>query len=219
MANAGVPAVEMEAIWNATVKVSRVFAGLGGILLLVAAVLVSAEVVSRKFLTVVYSGSDEIGAYLFAVGTSWSLSYVLVTRGHVRIDALYGVFPLRLRAVFDLVAMILLGLVAYTMVDRGFDLVHTNFVEWNRSNTPLRTPLALPQIPWLLGFGLFFVSIVIAFLRTVLALRRGDYVTANKTAGVASQDEEIESELSDLGIAFDRKPQPDGPARTSGSGR
>ncbi len=201
----------METIWNVTVKVSRIFAGLGGILLLIAAFMVSAEVVSRKFLTVVYSGSDEIGGYLFAVGTTWSLSYVLVTRGHVRIDALYGIFPLRLRAFFDLVALVLLGLVAYTMVDRGLDLTYTNFIEWNMANTPLRTPLALPQIPWLFGLGLFFVSIVIAFLRTVVALRRGDYATANKTAGVASQDEEIESELTDLGIAFDGK--------TAGGGR
>lgn len=208
----------MDALWNVTVKVSRVFAILGGILLLVAAFMVSAEVVSRKFLTVVYSGSDEIGGYLFAVGTTWSLSYVLVTRGHVRIDALYGVFPRRLRATFDLVALVLLGLVAWTMVDRGFDLMHTNFVEWNMANTPLRTPLSLPQIPWLFGLGLFFVSIVIAFIRTVAALRRGDYATANKVAGVASQDEEIESELEDLGIHFDHKGR-DGTVASGGSGR
>jgi TRAP-type mannitol/chloroaromatic compound transport system permease small subunit len=209
----------MEAVWNVTVKVSRIFAVLGGILLLVAAVLVSAEVFSRKFFTVVYSGSAEIGAYLFAVGTTWSLSYVLVTRGHVRIDALYGVFPRRLRAFFDLVAMILLGLVVYTMVDRAYDLMHTNFVEWNMSNTPMRTPLALPQIPWLLGLALFFVTIVIAFIRTVSALSRGDYVTANKTAGVASQDEEIESELTDLGIAFEGKGGGGDAAGPGGSGR
>jgi TRAP-type C4-dicarboxylate transport system permease small subunit len=208
----------METIWNVTVKVSRVFAGLGGVLLLIAAFMVSAEVVSRKFLTVVYSGSDEIGGYLFAVGTTWSLSYVLVTRGHVRIDALYGVFPRRLRAFFDIVALFLLGLVAWTMVDRGFDLMHTNFVEWNRANTPLRTPLALPQIPWLFGLALFFVSIVIAMIRTLIALRRGDYASANQTAGVASQDEEIESELTDLGIAFEHKAG-DGAAAPGGSGR
>jgi TRAP-type C4-dicarboxylate transport system permease small subunit len=208
----------METIWNVTVKVSRIFAGLGGVLLLIAAFMVSAEVVSRKFLTVVYSGSDEIGGYLFAVGTTWSLSYVLVTRGHVRIDALYGVFPRRLRAFFDIVALLLLGLVAWTMVDRGFDLMHTNFVEWNRSNTPLRTPLALPQIPWLFGLGLFFVSIVIAMIRMLIALRRGDYATANQTAGVASQDEEIESELSDLGIAFEHKAGDGGDTAAPGGG-
>jgi TRAP-type C4-dicarboxylate transport system permease small subunit len=196
----------METIWNATTKIARLCACFGGILLLAAAVLVSAEVISRKVLTVVYSGSDEVAAYLFAVGTTWSLAHVLVTRGHVRIDALYGRLSLRVRATLDIVALAVLGIVAYTLLDSGFRLVEGNFVEGNRANTPLRTPLALPQIPWLFGLALFFVSIVVALMRTVAALRRGDYVTANQTAGVVSQDEEIESELAELGIASARRP-------------
>lgn len=195
----------METLWNATSRIARIFACLGGVLLLVAACLVSTEVVSRKLLTVVYSGSDELAAYLFAVGTTWSLAYALVTRGHVRIDALYGRLPLRVRATFDVLALVTLGIVAFTLLDSGFDLVYANYIEGNRANTPLRTPLALPQIPWLFGLGLFFFSIAVALSRTLLALRRGDYVAANQTAGVVSQDEEIEGELAALGIAFGRQ--------------
>lgn len=196
----------MERIWNATAIVSRVFAGLGGVLLLVAAVLVSAEVISRKLLTMVYSGSDELAAYLFAVGTTWSLAHVLVTRGHVRIDALYGHFSVRARAVLDIIALLVLGIVALAMLDRSFDLTHSNFVEWNRSNTPLRTPLSLPQMPWVFGLALFMFSICVALVRASIALARGDLLTVSQTAGVASQDEEIESELASLGIAFGKHP-------------
>jgi TRAP-type C4-dicarboxylate transport system permease small subunit len=194
------PRPPIETVWNATAKVSRVFAWLGGILLLAAAMLVSAEVISRKVLTVVFSGSDELAAYLFAVGTSWSLAHVLVTRGHVRIDALYNKLPPGARAGFDIVALVTLGFVALAMLDRAFDLALSNYLEWNRANTPLRTPLSLPQIPWVFGFALFLFSIGIALLRTAIALRRGDRRTAHQTAGVASQDEEIESELASLGI-------------------
>ena len=206
----------MEKIWNATAKISRVFAGLGGVLLLVAAVLVSVEVVSRKLLSVVYSGSDELAAYLFAVGTTWSLAHVLVTRGHVRIDALYGHLPARIRVILDIVALVVLGVVALAMLDRSFDLVHSNFVEWNRSNTPLRTPLSLPQMPWVFGLALFVFSICVALLRASIALARGDYLTVRQTAGVASQDEEIESELASLGIAFGKH---DDTTKTTGTGR
>ena len=118
----------IDGVWKTTAAVSRTFAWLGGLLLLLAAILVSAEVVSRKLLTVVYSGSDEIAAYLFAVGTTWSLAHVLVTRGHVRIDALYLHFPTRTRAALDLVALVTLGIVAVAMLDRSFDLVHSNYV-------------------------------------------------------------------------------------------
>ena len=44
-------------------------------------------------------------------------------------------------------------------------------------------------------------SICVALARTTLALGRGDYRTAGQTAGVSSQDEEIEGELASLGIA------------------
>jgi TRAP-type C4-dicarboxylate transport system permease small subunit len=200
------PPLPLDGVWKATAAVSRIFAWLGGLLLLLAAILVSAEVVSRKLLTVVYSGSDEIAAYLFAVGTTWSLAHVLVTRGHVRIDALYLHLPARTRAVLDLVALVTLAIVAAAMLDRSFDLVHSNYVEWNRSNTPLRTPLSLPQMPWVFGLALFLFSICVAFLRTSIALARGDLVMVNQTAGVSSQDEEIESELASLGIATGKHP-------------
>jgi len=45
------------------------------------------------FRAFIFSGSDEISGYLFAVGTSWSLAYVLCTRGHIRIDALGLIWP------------------------------------------------------------------------------------------------------------------------------
>jgi hypothetical protein len=95
----------------------------------------------------------------------------------------------------------MLGILALAMLDCGFDLTWSNYVEWNRSNTPLRTPLSLPQLPWLFGLTLFAVSIAVALARSLAALGRGDYHSANQTAGVASQDEEIESELASLGIA------------------
>ncbi len=195
----------MDALWNITARISRLFAMLGGVMLLLAALLVTAEVISRKMLAFVYSGSDEMAAYLFAAGTTWSMAHVLVTRGHVRIDALYGYLPLRARAALDVVALLTLGVLAYVLVDTGFNLVFANLTEWNRANTLLRTPLALPQIPWLLGLTLFLISIVVALLRTVVALAKGDYITAGQTAGIASQDEEIADELAGLGIAFQHR--------------
>lgn len=201
----------MESVWNLTAKVSRAFACLGGVLLLLAAVMVSIEVVSRKLFTMVYSGSDELAAYLFAVGTTWSLAHVLVTRGHVRIDALYRHLPLRARSALDIVALLMLAILALAMLDCGFDLTWSNHVEWNRSNTPLRTPLSLPQWPWLFGLILFAVSIAAALMRSLAALGRGDYHRANQTAGVASQDEEIESELASLGIGKTRTSSPSTP--------
>ncbi|MGE3918740.1 MAG: TRAP transporter small permease subunit, partial [Hyphomicrobiaceae bacterium] len=147
-----------------------------------------------------FSGSDEISGYLFAVGTSWSLSHTLVTRGHVRIDAVYGNLSPAVRAWLDLVALVCLAVFVGALVERAWDVSVTNLIEYNRSNTNLRIPLAWSQLPWMAGIVLFFTTMVVAILRTIGLLLRGDYATVNAIAGASSQDEEIESELKGLGI-------------------
>jgi TRAP-type mannitol/chloroaromatic compound transport system permease small subunit len=178
-------------------------------MLLAAALIVSAEVVLRKGLgtlvgfSFVFSGSDEISAYLFAVGTSWSLAHALITRGHVRIDALYGYFGPRSRALLDLLALIVLGVFLAALLERAWDVASASYFEQVHSNTPLRLPLAWAQIPWLGGFALFALALVLAILRTALALVRGDYATASATSGAITQEEEIEGEIEGLGLGRD----------------
>ena len=216
----------MERVWHGLAALSRAAIVAGAALLFAAAVIVTAEVLIRKaipdFIDLVgwiarspnlgiglklwvrdhltFSGSDEISGYLFAVGTSWSLSHALVTRGHVRIDALYGGLPPAVRAWFDLVALVCLAVFVGALVERAWDVSTTNLIEYNRSNTNLRVPLAWAQLPWMAGIVLFFTTMVVAILRTIGFLARGDYAAVNAIAGASSQDEEIESELKGLGI-------------------
>lgn len=201
----------MELAWRAIAAIARVAVWIGGALLFAAAAIVSAEVVLRKGLGslfgsgFVFSGSDEISAYLFAVGTSLSMAHVLVTRGHVRIDALYGHFGRRTRILLDLLALIVLGIFLAALLERAWDVASTSYVEQIRSNTPLRMPLAWAQLPWFFGFALLGVALVLAVLRTLLALLRGDLATAAATSSAVTQDEEVESELEGLGIGRDRE--------------
>ena len=108
---------------------------------------------------------------------------MLVTRGHVRIDALYGGFSPNVRAVFDLVALAGLAILVVALTDRSWELVSDNLSGWNRSNTPLRVPLPYPQLPWFFGFVLFLLALVVACLRAVIAFVRGDYAKVAATAG------------------------------------
>ena len=203
----------MELAWRAVAAVARVAIWIGGALLFAAAAIVSAEVVLRKGLgtlfgsTFVFSGSDEISSYLFAVGTSLSMAHVLVTRGHVRIDALYGFFSRRTRVLLDLFALVVLGIFVAALLERAWDAAWTSYIEQIRSNTPLRIPLAWAQLPWFGGIALFAVALVLAVLRTLLALLRGDYATASATSSAVTQDEEVESELGGLGIGRDKAGQ------------
>ena len=190
----------MERLWRGASVVALWGAWAGGSMILLAAIVVTVEVVSRKLLAFAFSGSDEIAAYLFAVGTSWSLAHVLVTRGHVRIDVLYGTLSARSKAAFDLVAIVGLAILVFAIFDRAGQIFLDNLVSEARSNTPLRIPLAWPQAPWFAGFALFLVVTLLAFLRSVRALVRGDLATVSATIGVPSQDEEVQGELGALGI-------------------
>ena len=207
----------MDLAWRAVSAVARVAVWVGGALLFAAAAIVSAEVLSRKGLgpllgpQFMFSGSDEISAYLFAVGTSLSLAHVLVTRGHVRIDALYQHLGRRTRVHLDLLALIVLAIFVAALLERAWDVASTSAVEQIRSNTPLRIPLAWAQMPWLGGIALFALALALAILRTVAALVRGDYATASTTSSAISQDEEVEAELEGLGLETERTgkaPQP-----------
>jgi TRAP-type C4-dicarboxylate transport system permease small subunit len=196
----------MELAWRAVAAVARVAIWFGGAMLFAAAGIVTAEVLLRKGLgaligsSFVFSGSDEISAYLFAVGTSWSMAHVLITRGHVRIDALYGAFGPRTRTFLDLFALVVLAIFIAALVERSWNVAFTSYTEDIHSNTPLRLPLAWAQLPWFGGIALFALALMLAILRTLFALMRGDYAGAAAISGAVTQDEEIESELEGLGI-------------------
>jgi TRAP-type C4-dicarboxylate transport system permease small subunit len=196
----------MGMLWTGVAALARLAVWCGGAMMFAAAAIVTAEVLLRKGLGAlfgtgfVFSGSDEISSFLFAVGTSWSMAHVLVTRGHVRIDALYTFFGPRTRALLDLFALLVLGIFAAALLERSWDVASTSYIDEVRSNSPQRLALAWAQIPWFGGLALFFIALVLAFLRAVVALLRGDYAAAAAIAGAATQDEEIESELEGLGI-------------------
>jgi TRAP-type C4-dicarboxylate transport system permease small subunit len=128
------------------------------------------------------------------------MAHVLVNRGHVRIDALSGRLSARVRALLDIFALLVLGLFVAVLLERAWDIAFTSYIEEIRSNTPLRLPLAWAQLPWFAGIALFFIALVLAVLRSVAALLRGDYAAVAEIAGAATQDEEIASELKGLGL-------------------
>ena len=128
------------------------------------------------------------------------MAHVLVKRGHVRIDALYGGFSPRVRSLLDIFALLVLGLFVAALLERAWDVAWTSYVDEIRSNSPNRMPLAWAQLPWFAGIALFFITLVLAVLRLGLAVLRGDYAAAAAIAGATTQDEEIESELEGLGI-------------------
>ena len=155
-------------------------------MLLLAAGLIGFEVVARKFFQFSLGGADELASYALAISIAWGCSSALFDRAHIRIDALYLRLPIALRAILDVVSLLafaaLIGLLSY----RGLNVLQNTLEMNSRSNTPLSTPLVIPQSLWLAGIAFFFLSLVLLLVRTSSALLSRDFATVQKLAGAPS---------------------------------
>jgi TRAP-type C4-dicarboxylate transport system permease small subunit len=141
----------MAAIHAKLETLSRWLVWAGGAALMVAAIIVTIDVLCRKFLGVTMSGSDEISGYVFAASTTWAYSYTLLHRSNVRIDALYNLLPRPVTAVLDVIGLALLLYYMWFMTSTAV-LAFLESWELNSvSITTLETPQWIPQ--FFLGNG------------------------------------------------------------------
>lgn len=179
-------------------RFSRLLAWIGGGLLLGASVMITIDVLARKFFNVTLGGSDEITGYCFAVGTSLSLAFALFERAHIRIDAAYQFLGPRARITADLLAVIALTAFTALVAAMAWGLVADTLQFGSRSITPLRVPLAIPQIPWLIGW---LFAVFAGALLTITALVRiagSGADAARPLIGIKTVDETIQDETGVL---------------------
>jgi TRAP-type C4-dicarboxylate transport system permease small subunit len=185
----------MEDVVRKFTRISRWLSWVGGALFLVSAVLISLDVVFRALFRSTMFESFELSGYAFAIATSLGLAYTLATKGHIRIEVIYNRFNLRTRAVFDVVALGSLSVVAAVLFYWCLQTVLQNAAMGARSNSSLAMPLVAPQSVWLLGIAWFaVVSLVLAATGFVWLLRR-KFTEVHQALGVGSLQEEISANV------------------------
>ena len=190
----------LERIHQTLEWISRRAVWVGGAALLAAAVMVTLDVLSRKFLNVTMSGADEISGYVFAAGTTWAYSYCLLHRANIRIDALYNFMPRWLCAVLDTVAVVLLLIYNGVLAYRAWGAFSQSWERDSVSITTLATPQWIPQLFWASGLIFFELVLVFVLLYTLVGLLRGDLDLVKRVAGVPSVAEEIEAETHGMNL-------------------
>ena len=188
----------MEAVMKGARRVAHWGLWFGGVLVLLAAILIGIDVVMRKFFSASIGGADELAGYALALGTAWSLAAALVDRAHIRIDSLYVLLPRRLRFALDVAGLALLvaffGIVAW----HGWSVVAQSWTAGSRSQSALQTPTVVPQFIWFVGL-VGFVAIGIVLLVDALVLAsRGEYAAVAKAISTRSAEEEVDDEIRDL---------------------
>ncbi|MCL3882696.1 TRAP transporter small permease [Marivita sp. GX14005] len=175
-------------------RLSQFAVWIGGSMMLLSAIMVSADVIARKVLGVTLGGSDEISGYLFAIATAFAFPYAALHRANVRIDVLYMRFPRRLRGLLDILGLTLLAGFAVIVTWRALATVSVTWENGSHSITPLQTPLIIPQGIWVLGWCLFSLTLLFILVSLISAYLRGDARQVQKLGGAMSMEEEIEGE-------------------------
>lgn len=186
----------LDAALRAAHRGSRAAALAGGLLLLAAAVLVSVDVLLRKFANLTLGGADELSGYALAIGSTWSFAFVLLNRGNVRIDALYEHLPRSVAALCDLLALIALLAFVSVVTWHGAGVLAQSWRVDAHSNSALAVPLAVPQALWWLGYVWFVLCAVPLLLRSVLAFAGRDWAAVNRLVGARTIQEDADDETA-----------------------
>jgi TRAP-type mannitol/chloroaromatic compound transport system permease small subunit len=107
-------------------------------------------------------GADEISYYALAISSSWTFGYALMRKAHIRIDVLYTRMSSNARIALDLLSLTLFGACASIATYFAFFVLQTSIRRGSVANTPLGTPLWIPQSLWFAG--LVFLCLVILVL-------------------------------------------------------
>ncbi|WP_332745453.1 TRAP transporter small permease subunit [Hydrogenophaga sp.] len=171
---------------------SRAAVWAGGALTLAAVFLIAYDILVRKFFNITVGGADEISSYVFAISTSWALAFVVLQRANVRVDVIYERLPVRVSAFLDWLSLVALGVFMVFLTWHAYSVAETSFVRNAAANTPLATPLWIPQGLWVLGMVWMCVVLALMLTRASVAMVTGDLATVKALCGVVSAKEEAE---------------------------
>lgn len=169
---------------------ARALAILGGWWLLALAFATVGEILARKFWGRSFQGIDELGGYTTAVFSALAFSWALVSKSHTRVDFLLGQMPAWLRAMLNALAYATLAALAVFGTWRGWHVLEESIEFQATANSPLGTPLWIPQSLWLLGLGAFAACAVVLAAHALLLLLT-DRRRLNLLYGPMTLDEEI----------------------------
>ncbi|MEI2414665.1 TRAP transporter small permease [Orrella sp. JC864] len=175
---------------------SNVAVWVGGALTLASVALICFEVIARKFLGFTLSGADELSGYAFAISTSWALAFAAINRANVRVDAIYQRLPVRAAAVLDWIALVATAVFMVYLTRYAADVAMQSWQQQSSANTPLATPLWIPQGLWVLGLAWMCIVLALMLVRACCALVTGDLAALQRLCGVRSAQEEAEEEAA-----------------------
>ncbi|SHI08000.1 TRAP-type mannitol/chloroaromatic compound transport system, small permease component [Desulfofustis glycolicus DSM 9705] len=188
----------MGKLLSLTEIVNRVGVWVGGLLMFFTSAMIAVEVVLRKVFAISMGGADEISSYVLAISCSWAFGFALLRKAHIRIDIFYAKMGQRLQSLLDLLSLLTFLVYQIPLVYFAWLVVKTSIIRNSAANTPLHTPLWIPQGLWFLGLVCFLLTTVVLLVSSVARLARGDLEGARALTGPNTIEDEIKEEGASL---------------------
>jgi TRAP-type C4-dicarboxylate transport system permease small subunit len=130
-------------------------------LMIFASVLITCQMIFvRSVLNLSTIWQTEVVIYLMIAATLIGLPYVQKLRGHVGVDLLPTLLPVRMRrGLAGLTLLLTTGMIA-VMLWYGWDMWHLAWARNWKSETVMAVPLWIPYLAIPLGFGLFLLQLL-----------------------------------------------------------
>lgn len=171
----------------------------GGWCLILLSLMICVEVVLRKVFNQSLQGVDEYGGYALAISSAIGFAYAFYEGSHIRIDVLVRRLPRGLRIASSLVAHFSLFFVATFFAKYAVLLTLESWDMDSFANTPLRTPLVIPQGIWALGMCLFSLAVGVRLLVVLQGLLRKQWPLLISLLDPRDEDEvEIRRVMHDI---------------------
>ena len=154
-----------------------------GLLLLATGGLILVEILLRQTPFGALGGSDEYAGYAMAAIATWGFSYALVERAHIRIDLLQRQLLPAGRVALDLLSLLLLTATTWVVAFHAWSVLAKTLDRGSRANTPLETPLWIPQTLWFGGWVWFALTGTLLLLVVVALIFRRRFAAVDAVAG------------------------------------
>lgn len=148
-------------------RLATLMAFIAGAAVLVLSVLITVDILARKLMGFSLQGTDEIGGYVLAMVGSLGMAHVLSRREFTRIDLLFPFLPVATQRTLHVLAYLALAGVVVFFARSAIITLDETFLFQTRTNTPLQTPMWIPQGLWALGMTFFACMAVLHALRAL----------------------------------------------------
>ena len=139
----------MNKLLHIAERISQYAAWASGTVLLLTCFMIAIEVTLRKGFSISMGGADEISNYALAMSCSWAFAFTLFRKAHIRIDVLYTRMGIAVRFALDIISLVLFALFMTIVSYYAGIVLYTSIARQSVANTPLATPLWIPQGLWL----------------------------------------------------------------------